>query len=102
MPRGILRRYLAYQDAFVASALDGLANEFLGAAIAVHFGCINQTCPNFQAQSQRRDFLLAHRGIISHAPCPKPERWHSFTFWQSDSLHEWRLVPNLPYRACRV
>ena len=69
---GVLRIDLADQEDLVAAALDRLADHFLGAAVAIHFGRVDQRQAEIEAEPQRGDVRPAywHDPPRSKCPCP--------------------------------
>ncbi|MCY1382946.1 hypothetical protein D9M69_710250 [compost metagenome] len=63
-----MRVDLADQEHLIAQAGDGFADDQLGTTLAVHFRRVDQPQPQFDALTQRGDFLAALAGILPHAP----------------------------------
>jgi hypothetical protein len=59
---------LADQVDLVAAAGDRLAHHFLGAALAVHLGRVDQGHAEFHAEAQGGHLGLAGGGVFAHVP----------------------------------
>jgi hypothetical protein len=64
---------LADQEDLVAAAGDGLADHFLGAALAIHLGGIDQRHAEVEPEPQRRHHVGVAAARLAHAPGAEPE-----------------------------
>src|ERR1700674_948692 len=84
-----MRIDLTHQESFVAPTLERLADEFLGAALAIHLGGIDQGKPEIETEPEGGDFLRTDRPIFTHVPRTLTQSRHLLTRWQADSFHRW-------------
>ena len=68
--RGVLRIDLADEKDFVAAAGDGVGDQFFAAAIAIHFGGVDQRQAQVEAQAERGDLFGRRPGCRPRSTCP--------------------------------
>jgi hypothetical protein len=66
--RGVVRIDLADQVHVVAAAGDGFADHFLGAALAIHLGRVDQVHAEVEAEPQRGHLGRAGGRVFAHVP----------------------------------
>ncbi|MNT52707.1 hypothetical protein D3C72_1897460 [compost metagenome] len=84
---GVERIDLADQEGLIAPPRQGLADHFLGLALAVHLGGIDQPQAQVQAQPQRGDLFGARGGRLAHVPRSHAERGDALAVGQGDLFH---------------
>lgn len=75
----VVRIDLAHQEHLVASVSDRLGDEFLGPALAIHLGGIDQGEAEVETEPERCNLLRAARPVLRHVPSPQAERRHALT-----------------------
>src|SRR6185369_3366392 len=72
----IVGKHLADDEDLVAASFDGFADDFLGAAIAVHLGSVDQRHADLETKLDRGHFLPAFARVLAHAPGALAELGH--------------------------
>ena len=88
--RGIVRQHLADDEDFVAPARDRFGDDFLGAAVAIHLGGVDQGHAEIDAEPQRRDLLVALPAVLAHVPGALAERRNGLAVRQPDGRYRGR------------
>jgi hypothetical protein len=74
--RGVVRIDLAHDVGPRSEARDCLADDFLGAALAVHLGGVDHRAAELEAILQRVELFTAPPGAFAHAPGAEAEDRH--------------------------
>ena len=68
LARRVFRQHLAHQENFVAAPGNRFRNQFLGGAVAIHLGGVDQRHAEIEPGAQRLDLVRAARGMFRHLP----------------------------------
>jgi hypothetical protein len=82
----VARQYFAHEKDVVAPALDGLANEALRRAIAIHLRRVDYRHVEVESEAQRGDLVRAPAHGLAHAPRSEPEGGNHVARSKGDSL----------------
>src|SRR5215467_1510817 len=75
-----------YKNFFVLS-IYCFSNYFLCSAVAVHLRGVNQTHPEPDSQTQRRDLSGALSLVFAHSPSALAKRWNTLSVGQGHRSH---------------
>ena len=87
LARGVVRIDLAHQEDLVAPAGHGLRQHFLGSALAVHLGRIDQPDAEIEPELDRRHLGRPLRLALAHAPRAEPQHRHLVTAFEGHRSH---------------
>ena len=68
-----MRQNLAHEIDLVTRTRDGFRDHFFSAAVAIHFGAIDDGQPQIDSSFQCRDFSRAIGFFLAHVPGAKPK-----------------------------
>ena len=74
--RGIVRIDLADNERSRPLAGQRLADDFLGAAVTIHFGSVDHRIAQFDGVLHRLELLRPAASALAHPPGADPEDWH--------------------------
>ena len=86
-PRRVVRQDLAHQKHLVPPPRDRLGDQLLGAAVAIHFGGIDEREAAVETEPERGDFLGALRAVVAHVPGTLAESRDALAAGQGDGFH---------------
>src|SRR5579872_3135701 len=99
-PRCVRRQNLADNENSVALPGDRLTDQFLGAAVAVHFGGVDQSYAEINAAFEGGDGFRLMSAALAHHPGAQAERRHRLATRQGDGFH--RLASAAAMNAARI
>jgi hypothetical protein len=73
----MMRVNLADHKHLFAPPGNRLANDFLGATVAIHLGGVDQGHPQIKPQRNGGDFVLPVAAMLPHHPGAEPQRRHA-------------------------
>ena len=73
---GVVRIHLGYYSDLIAPAGDCTRDDFLGAAVAVHLGGVDERHAEVEAERERRNFVRRALAPLAHPPRPLPQCGH--------------------------
>src|SRR5262245_20022836 len=82
--RRMMGEDLADQENLVAASIDRVSDEIFGGAVGVHFGGIDQSHAEFDAEAQRGDLFDPPARVLGHVPRALSEHGNGFAGWKTD------------------